>query len=562
MLVAQCEPTPDDVQNIPKQCESTHCDCKQCHCSARSQCDIITPTTTIEQDCDDDRDRSERENHHHGHGAPLCKNAIDVISVLNDSIKCHQLELAVDVDGNDLGKIRPLLTNNLCVDGTSITGEKFAIESLMFRLYDNEIGFTVDYNRFKNDFTKNPGLVVFIKNFSPELVCDVSILDAKPVIIHDKENKFFEYLNSNTYFKSLAEIKLFVRLNSPPFCLVKLDNHLDVDFLIKNISLQPNKFNHNENIPLYANRYINKPYNNGNFICDTLLLTNLSHFFPPDLPLNKFQHFINLFARLSPVDSIYFPIANGSFSIGYIKFKKVPNITEIGLKILLAFNGLTWPEISKYKLDEINEFVNKDHPDVNEDHTHGLGVNIAQQKHNHYLLKYANCPYISLPFTICYPNPWLQVGLFAKTTSYQETNIYVINVAQLFHDDDELWCKFWRQFGDITSAKIINREGGKNINDSNRQIGFVFYKEFRLAIRAILHTNNKLITIPDMPSFLIQSSFALQKQTYQLQGIKYYQEGFVPPLPLLLLHGYPIHTELNQIFADMDMWLGCQPIPK
>jgi hypothetical protein len=240
----------------------------------------------------------------------------------------------------------------------------------------------------------------------------------------------------------------------------------------------------------------------------------------------------------------------------------VPNITEIGLKVLLAFNGLTWTDISKFKVDEINEFVNEDHPDGNENNTNGLGVNIAQQKHNHYLLKYANCPYIALPLTIFYPNPWLQVGLFAKSTSYQETNIYVINVAQLFHDDDELWSKFWRQFGDITSAKIINREGGKNINDSNRQIGFVFYKEFRLAIRAILHTNNKLITIPDKPSFLIQSSFALQKQTYQLQSIKYYQEGYLPPLPLLLVHGYPIYTELNQVFADMAMWLGCQPIAK
>ncbi|KAI5962674.1 uncharacterized protein KGF55_003750 [Candida pseudojiufengensis] len=170
-----------------------------------------------------------------------------------------------------------------------------------------------------------------------------------------------------------------------------------------------------------------------------------------------------------------------------------------------------------------------------------------------------------------YPNPIYTINTFVKNLNYQETNIYVNNFSIVFANDDLNWEKFWKQFGSIKSAKIIkpqfynqqqqqqqqqgqdelnNKEVGASHDKSNYnftqssqtndeyltsskelseapendtfeeeqdqksgRIGFIFYENFKQAIRAILMTNNKMIHIENFNPMIIQSSFAIQKSS-------------------------------------------------
>ncbi|KAI5957162.1 hypothetical protein KGF54_000090 [Candida jiufengensis] len=160
---------------------------------------------------------------------------------------------------------------------------------------------------------------------------------------------------------------------------------------------------------------------------------------------------------------------------------------------------------------------------------------------------------------INYPNPIHTINTFLRSLNYQETNIYVNNLSIVFANDDLNWEKFWKQFGAIKSAKIIkpqfynqqqqlNKQDGsteqlnkdsedkdyeqikddkvgresEGLNDEGDEeeseqksgrIGFIFYESFKMAIRAILMTNNKIIHIDNFNPMIIQSSFAIQKSS-------------------------------------------------
>ncbi|EGW33859.1 uncharacterized protein SPAPADRAFT_59229 [Spathaspora passalidarum NRRL Y-27907] len=190
------------------------------------------------------------------------------------------------------------------------------------------------------------------------------------------------------------------------------------------------------------------------------------------------------------------------------------------LRILYYLNKLTWDEFIKFDTYNLSP-LSKDE-DEEDQEIKGKGntvsITIAQHKHNHYLYTNANNFYLSMGknsmVSISYPNPMYVLTQYARNLNYQETNIYVNNLPVVFNNDDEVWEQFWKQFGDIKSAKIIKPQfyhhEEENASKSGK-IGFIFYKTFKQAIRAVLLTNNRVVNIDKFNPILIQSSFAIQK---------------------------------------------------
>lgn len=173
-----------------------------------------------------------------------------------------------------------------------------------------------------------------------------------------------------------------------------------------------------------------------------------------------------------------------------------------------------------------------------------LQLSIAQHKHNSNLYQYNPEQFVfttGLNFdktsSIETMSPQLHntvLNKFLKKSNYQETNVYVNNFPILFENDDQLWELFWMQFGSndspnkgIKSARIIkpqfySSKNGKdnasiNSNTLVGKIGFVFYQDFKMALRAILLTNDKSIVKSDDNEdhkISILTSFALQKSSH------------------------------------------------
>ena len=116
--------------------------------------------------------------------------------------------------------------------------------------------------------------------------------------------------------------------------------------------------------------------------------------------------------------------------------------------------------------------------------------------------------------SISFPNPVFTINQFSRSLNYQETNIYVNNLPIVFNNDDCTWESFWSQFGIIKSAKIIKPQFYHEYEDDHKsgKIGFVFYKTFKMAIRAILMTNNKVVNVGHYNPIVIQSSLLFKNQ--------------------------------------------------
>lgn len=182
-----------------------------------------------------------------------------------------------------------------------------------------------------------------------------------------------------------------------------------------------------------------------------------------------------------------------------------------------------------------------------EDTLNGIQINVAQHKHNlllqetalNFFLNYS----LSAGFTVHYPNPgWVQ-ALFWRAHNFQETNVYVVNLPEVFEDNDDRWYEFWLQFGDINLAKIIKQRAlGRG------RIGFVFYKERTMALDAILATNKQLVTIPGHAPVIIHANWANQKRCGNDKDTRLQDTTWTGPLipvmvlpsggTMLLLHRY------------------------
>lgn len=439
---------------------------------------------------------------------------------------------------------------------------------------DNTIEYVLDYS----NFLSHPG-IMFIKNLSKRLITkstDTSIT------IHREDpdalsNPFFSFLLESCHFASLKETKLFTNESSSSTCfaIVTFENYLDVDFLIAKLNkIVPNVFNENPTVPLYLNKYLhkrervssspsrkapmkstkNQAHNNTSSTVvtnefDTIFMENLSRFFPADLSLAQLGLFIDKFLAFEvELDAVYLPFFNDPIEsenpqsqhqivsssplklldYGYLKFRSESNILVKTLTILYYLNNLTWLQflaIDQKNLEPLTSAAS-DNQNINYNH---IRLTIAQYKHNSFLYRNANFCYFSLldkssTLISNLPNPLLINKIFSKLVNYQETNIYVNNLPILFNNNDELWESFWKQFGEIKSAKIIKPQFYKEESDeeyefegtkqkpNSGKIGFVFYIDFKMALRLVLLTNNKLVNVNGSNNIiLIQSSFALQK---------------------------------------------------
>ena len=329
----------------------------------------------------------------------------------------------------------------------------------------------------------------------------------------------------------------------------------------------------------YHHNSSNPRNSNDNF--SFIILENLINFLPFEFTKDKCEAFLNKIKMFgNQIESIYIPIIGKGEALttlhpldfGYIKFKTSGNFVENTFRVLYYLNDLLWEELMALDVKNLPPLMETDF-DESEFSTNGssdndisskdkesstrdangkcstnvvmdrkLSVTIAQHKHNHYLFSQANQYYISfnhslvntkqqLPIGINYPNPVYTINSFIRSVNYQETNLYVNNFSVIFNNDDTTWESFWKQFGLIKSAKIIKPhfyQDEDSIDGEEQKagrIGFVFYETFKMAIRAILMTNNKLVHVDNYNPMVIQSSFAIQKSNNN------YKSYPMPPAP-------------------------------
>lgn len=367
----------------------------------------------------------------------------------------------------------------------------------------------------------------------------------KPLNRGSDEEQIREYFNNHCKFKSLKEINIFDSSNSEDeFAILKFSNHLDVDYLLDHLNCSINPFHTNSSI--YLNRYLSKkerklndqqqnqplPPLSSDYKYNSIILEDLDDFFPNSLTLNTFNEFINKFEIFNPIESIYIPIQSindqGLISppkFAFISFINHYKMDENILKILYFLTNLNFEEFMHFEPDQIYSI--EEDLNLSEEepvHPEGLKIAISQHKHNHYLYQIISKNQLFLyninnQVSIGYLNVPIHksiIAKFSKSSNLQETNVYVNNFAIIFQNNDDLWNKFWIQFGsNIKSAKIIKlNHNYSKTDDQIRKIGFVFYSSFKMALRAILLTNNKTLINPSNNQIInIQTSFAIQKTT-------------------------------------------------
>lgn len=419
---------------------------------------------------------------------------------------------------------------------------KLHLDKLILQLYQNKIRFDLDYSQFRS----NP-CNLFIRNISDN-VDEVSLK---------------RFVEASCPHKSLTEITIIhntdskdlgnTSLNNATFAIAKFANHLDVDYLLDNkqlLEVVPNLFNSDPNVPLYINPYISKRErtlrkktssalsrssvgSSTNFASnnsyDCVVLTDLDKFFGgKHFSLSEFEEFLNRFKlfELRIID-IYFPILQidqDYFQVqtfGYITFDSTREHLDINFNVLMLIyylQDLTYQEFMQF--NDIN-LTKLNDPDMRKpvQCSNGLKIAINQAKFNSFLQQSQTSSLdIDENNEVRVQNYKFVDHLF-RSLNFQETNIYVNNLPLVFKQDDSLWEKFWSHLGEFNLAKIIKPDFYKNSVHSHTKnskgssvgkIGFVFFKDFKTAIRAILLTNNKYLKFNGQ-TLHVQSSFAIQK---------------------------------------------------
>lgn len=409
------------------------------------------------------------------------------------------------------------------------TSDKNTGNRIVSHLLENNWNATIDYSQF----VSHPGML-FVKGFqkSATLVEDLT-----------------EYFTKHSRFKLPAEVNVISvpedsNAANQVAVIIKYDNHLDADHALGHIngttSFGPK---------VHANRYISKKERalllndqsskshlslaasaEDSMVYDTIIVENFNDFIAGTLALEQFHTILDKFKLFLPIEAIFFPTANND--IDRLRFKKVGYIRivqdrDMNLKLLNAlyyFNGLTLDQMLEFSKDDIYDLTQDLNVPESEPSLKAatLKLSIAQRKHNHHLYENFNSSYVGLgddgkAHVLDSSRNLFESGFmdrFTKSSNYQETNVYVNNLPVIFENNDTLWSEFWNQFGvgRIKSAKIIKPYFySKKSDGSLGRIGFVFYEEFKMALRAIILTNNKVIKYKNCPSILIQASFAIQK---------------------------------------------------
>lgn len=422
--------------------------------------------------------------------------------------------------------------------------KKVNADELVVKLIENNQKFTLDYS----DFISHPGNL-FVKNLSSSLISDDTL---------------FEFFQDRSCYKSLSNVNIFNNSDDSLFAILKFDNYLDVDFLIENLDASHNPFHHVPSVPLYVNKYISKrerklksedfqpassqspTHGESVNLYNTIVVENLGEFFDYSPTFELLGQFLSKFEMFQKIESVYFPltkVAEQDVSVsnfGFIGFEVDGHLNENVLKCLYYLNNLLFEEFMAFENKDIVPISRQTEFDDKSNSTGTLKISIGQHKHNHYLYQVTgnrmvlNWERNTIP-TFSYIDMNLHsaaIGKFSKYLNYQETNIYVNNFPVVFENNDKLWETFWKQFGNIKSAKIIKPQFySKRSTESTGKIGFVFFESFKLAVRAILLTNEKTINTSltgTSHSVHVKTSFAIQKSNHSSSAPTQGQRSSVP----------------------------------
>lgn len=428
-------------------------------------------------------------------------------------------------------------------------------DKLVTEMLESGYALSLDYA----NFISHPGNL-FVKNLQTRLVSADGLRD---------------FFNDRSRYASIADVNLFANNADPAesFAIVKFANYLDVEYLLQAPEMA-NPF-HDADVPLYLNNYISKkerklrhddescpappetapspPPTLGQInthTYETVVVENLDEFLNPLNPsLPLMYDFFAKFEIFSRIESIYFPLENSPNdaslvlkNFGYINFELSPGLNVSVLKCLYYLNNLTFTEFINFSEDDLYDIstdLNVADPEESDTAEPRLKISISQHRHNHYLFHFNpalpqqfvyNQPRFGAPDDLQLTVSFLDVTLhdlivnkFSKVLNFQETNIYVSNFPVVFENNDALWEQFWSQFGvgKVKSAKIIKPQFYSKANNGVKQkstealgkIGFVFYESLKMALRAILLTNDRVVNLGGDPStnVVIQTSFAIQK---------------------------------------------------
>lgn len=401
-----------------------------------------------------------------------------------------------------------------------------AVESMLAR------NWTVAFDYSK--FVSHPG-TLFVKNL------------ARLAVLAEKLREFFNEKSRFGLVEDVNIINLGPNDDDEVSAILKFENYLDVDHIVAKLPLGENPFH--TSLPLYVNRYVSKreramcpdatvSVSEDAILYDTLVVENLGEFFSRKLKIDDVEGILAKFTLFGLIDSVYLPLAPSSEEylsfrkVGFISFAHERSLNQDILRCLYYLRDLSFEEFEAFDENAITD-IKKDvesparAPDSLD--TPRLRVSIAQRKHNHHLYESAECLYVHnepglLKVKMCDPLAADEpsdvfLNKFMKASNYQETNVYVKNLPVLFENDDELWAQFWNQFGvdGVKSAKIIKPQFySKKPDELLGRIGFVFYKEFKMALRAIILTNNKIVSLGNGPGMVVQASFAIQKHNSSL----------------------------------------------
>lgn len=450
-----------------------------------------------------------------------------------------------------LADVRALVAANslsareLTPDTLEVVGHhKAACSRVVERLLEQKIPVSFDYS----DFVSHPG-TLFVRGLLRENCLPARLLD---------------YFNAQSLYRSVHDVNVIALApedaGDDVSAILKFDNYLDVDHILDTMPLTPNPFH--PTAPLYLNRYISKKERSmlrelpaheelepkeSAVLYDAIVIENLNDFMPGAVSFKVVQDMLSKFALFHEIDRVWFPVADPDVDkcrmkrVGYIGFAHGKDSDADLLRCLYYLNNLTLQEVLDFSADDIYDIlldIDKSLPPQKAPEASCLKLSIAQRKHNHHLFQYGELVYLGLgdgvtlsfvpviaidPIVSSASFEATIINRFLKGSNYQETNVYVNNFPVVFENSDELWHEFWNQFGvgKIKSAKIIKPQFySRKADDSLGKIGFVFYEDFKMALRAIILTNNKVIWYENHPNILIQASFAIQKNSHSQSGAK------------------------------------------
>lgn len=325
----------------------------------------------------------------------------------------------------------------------------------------------------------------------------------------------------------------------------------------------------------------------------TVVVENLGQFVPDLNPsveliervLSRFEMFGDVLAAFVPLEPVGDTQDFRLADVAYISYGRANNNTNslVAMYYLsglspAAFFGFSEADIHDIKNDMANGVADgagsagdaaADAADAAVEGPVRLCLRIGQHRHNQRLCDCVLGQYVFTRGLHCDGVEVLTPALhahvldeFSRRANYQETNVYVTNFPVLFNNDDRLWELFWLQFGSrgspnngVKSARIIKPQFYRK--DAAvaplGKIGFVFYQDFKMALRAILLTNNKCVTRlggDESTVVRIQTSFALQKGNTRNRSYS----GTAAPAPLVAPHGLFPRGGLLPLGAYADPW--------